>query len=181
MIDKFNLNPKSELNISYTIKTKTLSSSYIKVWLFEHDEIWDDNFWDIIISTSKYNCWWDNDIFRSTAAKAYEKWIKYEKCDESILPEELAKNDIDVNKNWIPDYIDELKDSSISNIDSLKDYANTALNEYNNSIVLESPENIFDDLDNLNNSVDNISWEIDNLIQWFGCWFGWWSCFWITC
>ncbi len=190
MIDKFNLKPKNQIKLTYNLRTKNLKASYIKAWLFEKDEAWDDEFWDIIVSNSKYNCGWDSDIFRSTWSKSYEKGIKYEKCDQSVLPEELAKNDIDKDNNWIPDYIDELKKASQndqisdSNIETLKNYSKNALKNHNASALKnykqsshKSWESLLDSLDDINTNVDKLSWEIDNLIQWFGCWFWWWSCF----
>jgi hypothetical protein len=44
-------------------------------------------------------------------ARTYEKGTK-KLVDNSVLPEELQKNAIDLNKNGIPDYIDELIASS---------------------------------------------------------------------
>ncbi len=43
----------------------------------------------------------------SPLARNYEKGTK-KFTDNSKLPEELAKNSIDVDKNGIPDYVDDL-------------------------------------------------------------------------
>ena len=174
-INEFNLLPGQTTSITYNLKTKVLSYSHIKVWIFENWEAWYDEFGDIIVSASKYNCGWSVDIFRSLSARSYLKWIIAEKCDESSLPEEIAESDIDVNDNGIPDYIDELQNDN----DKLEDFKDEVYEDLGNPNETEEYKSIFERMWDLNQRVDEISYDLDSLIQWFWCGFGWWSCFWL--
>ena len=62
--------------------------------------------------------------------RSYEKGTKKFK-DTSVLPEELQKNAIDLDKNEIPDYIDELIKSGKGDMSLLKNYSNDQLAKYN--------------------------------------------------
>ena len=114
LIDWIDLKPLEEIIIKYNLSTKSIKYWYLNVWLHEKGEIWDDKYWDIIVSLSKYNCWWNNDIFKSIWKRSYKKWIQKEKCDESEIPEELVRNNTDKNNDWVPDYIENLQKTNVS-------------------------------------------------------------------
>ncbi len=186
MVDKFSLNPQEEINITYRVSTKALNFGSIEVGLFEKDEAWDDSFWDVRVSSSNNSCGWEWEIFRSNSQKSYQKWAQTQSCDNSPIPEELARNDVDTNNNWIPDYIDELNDDSDdlilddsyeTNNNALTEYAQEALKDYSDSRKINADDDIFDMIGKINSKVDSVSADLDNLIQWFWCWFGWWNCF----
>ncbi len=63
-------------------------------------------------------------------ARSYEKGSK-NFIDNSVLPDSLAKNAIDLDKNGIPDYIDELIKSGKEGTSLLKTYSDTQLGIYN--------------------------------------------------
>ena len=73
--------------------------------------------------------------------RSYQKGTKTF-VDNSILPDSLAQNAIDLNKNGIPDYIDALIASGKGDPTLLKNYANTQLNQYTTNALANSvPKN----------------------------------------
>ncbi len=190
LIEWIKLKPNEVFELTYNLKTKLFKFWYIEVWLFEKWEIWDDLYWDIIFKNNEQNCSQTVDIFRSIDKRSYEKWIKQPECDENKLklPEQLDNPDDDWN--WIPDYIDDLlKAKQDNNIDLLKDYANSKLNdtlEDSDNDWLPDNEDLNPDfwesndlmswLDRLNEDIDKISEWIDKIMEWLGCWFWWGSC-----
>lgn len=63
-------------------------------------------------------------------ARNYEKGTR-KLVDRSKLPEELQKNAIDLDKNGIPDYIDELIESGKGDVSLLQKYSEMELSKYN--------------------------------------------------
>jgi len=182
MIEDFNIPSGWEIKITYNVKTRALAYWNIKVWLFEKGELWDDKYGDILLSSSKNNCWGDSDIFKSINERSYKKWLKKQSCDESQLPEELAKNDIDEDWNWIPDYIDDLTPENPeapteAEVATMAEYAKTSMADYWEENKVEEETNIYYEVESINDKIDDLSSDVENLIDWFGCWFGWWSCF----
>lgn len=169
LIDSFSLFPWETLKLKYLSKTKQIEYWYLKVWLFENEELWDDIYWDIILSKDNKNCSDAVSIFRSTSAREYEEWSKTPSCDSDAikLPSSIEKNSLDNDNNWVPDYIDML--SNPNNINELKDYSEYHLNEFNNS----SEYNNWNTLDAQINSALETA---DNIIDSISCWFWAWSC-----
>ena len=72
-------------------------------------------------------------IWRSeNALRSYAKGNK-SFADNSMLPEELQKNSVDLDKNGVPDYIDDLVKSATSGGDSsvAQKYSQDKLRSYN--------------------------------------------------
>jgi hypothetical protein len=172
-INKFSLSPNEEIKISYKMKTKPLSFWYLQVWLFESDELGDDNFWDIIVKANNQNCGWDVTIFRSQSYKTYNKWIKTPTYDKNAtkLPKQIEKNAKDDNKNNIPDYIDDLLGNFGLNNDVIKDFAKNLLIDLIKDLNDFSREN-----ETVEQKIDAALLRIDALTMWLSCGFGWWSC-----
>ncbi len=191
LVDEFSLDPNETAIIKYELRTLPIKYWNLKVGLFEKWEVWDDEYWDIILSWDNKNCSNPVEIFRSIDKRAYLKWVQEPKCDVNKLelPNDLKNNSIDADKNWVPDYIDEIA----NNVNKQKDYWQKKLDEINYDSDKDwrpdfedkspafsnedSEDNFMDALNEINSSVDEISESIDKLIEWFGCWFGWGSCF----
>lgn len=191
MIDHFDLAPSETITLEYDLETQSFLIGYIKAWLFEKWELWDDSYGDIIVKNSWKNCWEENTIYRSTTQTTYEKWRQSPTCDEnkSTLPEEAEKNSTDTDNNWVPDYIDALKVNNWQNEDFLS-YSKEKLNAINfdsdwdwvpdtNDINEDYNEDNWDLLGSLNNFTDSsmktLNW-VEKMINWLGCWFGNASC-----
>ncbi len=173
--------------IYYEVKTRALKHSLLEVWLFEKGEVWDDEYWDIIIKPDNKNCSNPVNIFRSIAARDYNEGTKKPVCDENKikLPDELEQNTFDSDGNGIPDYIDEL--SNTWSTDNLKEYSEEKLEEINTDSDNDGLPDMNDSF-NMDGSitVDLWSWMwwidsaldwIDNLLTTLSCWFGSASCF----
>ena len=132
LLKDFELNSAEELKITYKLKVKPISYSYMEVWLFEKWELWDDKYGDIIVKKDNKNCSEPVDFFRSLWSREYKKDTKIPSCDENKikLPSEIEKNSIDLNNNQIPDYIDRLTNKN--NTQVIKDYSEKELNKLNN-------------------------------------------------
>ncbi len=191
LIDWFSLKPKEELKINYNLRTNNFKIGYIKVWLFEKWELWDDKYGDIIYKENWENCSKKVIIYRSIAARKYQKWEKAPSCwNTNNLKEDKDTENIDKNNNWIPDYIDKLlNDSKSWNTDDIKNFAHKKLQEqYKDSdddwipdFEDKSPDysddnSLSSSLDKINEEVDKISAWMDKIIEWFGCGFWWGSC-----
>ena len=190
MVDNFSLKPQEIIKITYDLRVLPLNYSYLQVGLFEEGELWDDDYWDILLKSSNENCAENTSIYRSIAVRSYSKWIKSLSCDESKLklPWDLEKNKIDTDGNGVPDYIDKL--ANPDDTSDIQDYAKDALDDINkdsdndglpdyddDTILYNSEEwDILSSLNNINEKVDEISQDIDLLVEWLSCWFGWWSC-----
>jgi len=179
LINNFTLAPWAENKIKYKLKTPSLSYWTIKVWLFEKDEAGDDLFWDIIVKKDNKNCSDNSKIYRSIAKRNYSDLGDKElQCDSNKmkLPDEIEdakKINIDEDENWIPDYIDELK----NNPEKAAEYAQEELDKLNSEEISNSNNNKdLTSLDKINEKVDEYVEDLDNLIEWFACGFGGWSC-----
>ena len=108
LIDEIDLAAWESMQLQYVIRMQPVTFWNIKAWLLAPEwEVWDDNFWDIIINPDDQNCSQTVDIFRSIGARAYRKGLSEPKCDPQKLklPDILEKNKIDINpKNGVPDF-----------------------------------------------------------------------------
>jgi len=179
LINNFTLVPWAENKIKYKLKTPSLSYWNIKVWLFEKGEIWDDIYWDIIVKKDNKNCSDNSKIYKSIAKRRYGNLTNKElECDSNKMKlpteiEEAKKITTDNDKNWIPDYIDELK----NNPEKAKEYAKSELDKFNNEEIDDSnKDKDLTSLDKINEKVDEYVEDLENLIEWFACGFGGWSC-----
>ncbi len=178
VIDNFSLVPGWTITINYETKTKALKYGYLKVWLFEKGELWDDFYGDIIIKKNNQNCSQPQTILKSQTKRTYTQWVKEVSCDENknALPDEIEKNTEDSDNNGIPDYIDNLTDPN--NIDAQAEYAKNALADVNKWAVSEFDDspNIVWDLSEMNANIDETLDKVDNILQGFSCGFWWWGC-----
>ncbi len=182
MVDEFSLASNEEITINYSVKTRSISYWYIDVWLFEKWEWGDDLYGDVLLKNNEENCWEELEIFRSTSARSYQKWLKQPVCDDPV-PEELSRNDLDEDWNWVPDYIDELTWSK----EALEEYSEEQLWDlYKDSDWDWLPDeddlfnwwwNISVDLWSLGEDIDSWLDGVQNIINWMSCWFNNWACF----
>ncbi len=184
------LAPWEEAIISYELKVLPIKFGNIEVGLFEKDEVWDDEYWDILLKQSEKNCGKTLDIYRSESARSYAKGLAEPFCDESKweLPwiyEELSRDD---NGNGIPDYIEEIQWT----LDGRRQFMQDQLNRLNadrdgDGIVDREDgapdinnafwwDDFMSDLWNFDRSVDALSSEADNILEWLSCWFWWGEC-----
>lgn len=189
LVNNFSLAPGQEMRMTYYLNTLPIKHSFIQVWLFEPGEIWDDQYWDILLKRDEQNCWENSRIYQSQGARSYLEKIKIPNCDAGKiqLPDELVQNQIDTNKNWIPDYIDELQ----TNDAALAAYSKTELDNLNFDTDWdwipdredEAPNynnddgGLLDSLDNINSITKDISEQLDTFVDWLWCWFWGWACF----
>lgn len=108
------------------------------VGLLEKGEVGDDIYGDISLSPNNM-CGGDLIMWRSVPPypRSYEKGSK-QFIDNAVLPDSLAQNAIDVNKNGIPDYIDTLIASGKGDMSLLKTYSNTQLAQYSANALSNS-------------------------------------------
>lgn len=201
MIDDFNLEVGETFTLSAKLLTAPISYGYIQVWLFENDEVWDDDKWDIFYSTSHESCWETKVLFRSCWVDSnnnniddcnesdikpwYIEWNKTPKCNDANieLPDNISENVQDNNTNWIPDYIENLTNWSR---EEQSIYAESVQNDlYTDSDwdgipdyedFTDSSNDFLSNLEDIEDNVDHILIWIDNLIQWLSCGFGWGWC-----
>lgn len=182
LIDGFSLSWNETITIKYSWLVKPLKYSQMQVWLFEKWESWDDNYWDIILKDTIENCWTPVEIFRSVSTRLYNKWLKNPVCDNTPLPEELQKNTLDTDWNWVPDYIDNLT----NNVEALRDYSKETLSKMFSDM---DNDGIPDDEDSFNfnwaltldlwttwSSIDSWLDNIQNFVNALSCWFNNGSC-----
>lgn len=180
----FVLNPGQKISLKIPLTTRSFQAWYIEVGLFEAGEPWDDVYGDIAYKTKKEACWAPSKIWRSIAEREYQEWVKEIKC-ESTLPDDLAKNQIDLDGNGIPDYIDEL----MKWWENFQKYAEDELSKLLQdtdwdgipddedwSPYFNDNEDFLWSLDTINATVDDIVGGMDALMRWFSCGFGGWSC-----
>ena len=168
-IESMTLNPWDEIKIEYTLLTRPIEFWYLEAWLFEKWELWDDSFGDIIMKKDYRNCSHPVEIFRSIESRTYRIWLKVPSCNEdaAALPPEIEPNTIDINENWIPDYIDELRDQE--NEEARMDYANSSL-----EVINEIDD--YDDTRSVEEKIDAALDKTEDFMQWLSCWFGWGWC-----
>lgn len=128
--------PSETITIQYLVTATPVTFGKIQVGLLEGGESGNDTYGDISLSPNNM-CGANLIIWRSIQpySRTYEKGTKVF-VDNSVLPEELQKNAIDLNNNGIPDYIDELnasaealKNGGESTV--LSNYASEALANFN--------------------------------------------------
>ncbi len=190
LIKWINLKPWQSFSLTYNLKTRRFSFGYIKVWLFEKWEVWDDLYWDIIVKKNQSNCSQNVSIFRSIWKRSYQKWIKQPSCNSNKLKLPKQLDNPDKNHNWIPDYLDTIiNDAQNWKTDKLQDYAKNKLDnlylDSDNDWLPDSEdlspaywnsEDLSDNLNKINQKVDEISAWIDKIMDWLSCWFWGWSC-----
>ncbi|MCH2188381.1 hypothetical protein MK079_00960 [Candidatus Gracilibacteria bacterium] len=159
-VDRLNLRAGQATSFTYRTTTLPLQYGHIQVGYFEDGELGDDSFGDILFKQNNQNCGQIVDIFRSQSSRGYARGHTNPQCseDDLALPDEIAKNAVDLDQNGIPDYIDELYEQATGDPTSsiLTDFAQTELNKLNSDIRdEESPLE-----------------EIENLIQSLSCGFG---------
>lgn len=100
--------PGESIKIQYLVSATPSAFGKMGVGLLEKGESGDDIYGDISLSPNNM-CGGELMMWRSVEpyARSYEKGVK-KFTDRSELPEELRKNTIDLDKNGIPDYVDEL-------------------------------------------------------------------------
>jgi len=124
--------PMEVVQIRYIVTATPVAFGKMGVGLLEKGEAGDDIYGDISLAPNNM-CGGELMMWRSleSAVRTYEKGTK-KFVDNSVLPEELAKNAIDEDENGIPDYIDELiKSGNGGDIDILKQYSDDELAKYN--------------------------------------------------
>lgn len=177
LIDGFSLNSNESITINYTWVVKPLKYWYMQVWLFEKWEAWDDSYWDIILKDDLKNCSAPVEIFRSTSTRLYNKWIKNPSCDNSQLPDDIAKNAIDTDNNWVPDYIDNLTKNTADLSKYSKDTLSNLFQDSDKDWIPNDEDSftlshdITLDLWSTWKSVDSwLDW-LQSIVNWLSCWF----------
>ncbi|MCD5380636.1 VCBS repeat-containing protein, partial [Candidatus Gracilibacteria bacterium] len=188
LVDGIDLAAGESITIKYTLRVLPITFGDIKLGLFEEGTAGDDLYGDIIIKADNQNCSQDVDIFKSLdALREYsEKEKTAPKCDPEKLklPGDLDKNNVDLDQNGVPDYIDAITDD----LDKQKDFANDTFDEMQEDRDGDGIPDHEDDtpdfnanelggvLGDYNESVDDMSAGIDTMIEGFGCGFGGDSC-----
>lgn len=179
-----------KLKLSLVLKTLPFDYWNIEVWLFEWWEEWDDDFWDIIFKVNKKSCEDPYSIYRSTSDREYEKWSRTPTCELWTL-NDLDKNQIDEDENWIPDYLDEIIKSWTTNGEAFQNFSQDAINDLlkdsdsdwipdrdDITPYYSSDEDFMWSLWSVDSFVEQMSDWIDHIMAWMSCWFGWGSCIW---
>ena len=180
-LNRFTLGNWETLTIKYSWVSRKLVHTTLRVWLFEKWEPWDDPYGDIIVDDLNINCWVPLGIYKSIAARQYQKSTVQAQCDTSKLPSEVSKLWQTSSSGWLPSKVEELK----NNVSSAQQYSSSEMSKFTSD---KDKDWIYDDNDNY--SWDSISWWIDNLAQkisdaldnaenfldWLSCWFNNGSC-----
>lgn len=181
--DNFSINPWDTATIVYNLVMPNVSFWLITVGVLEKN----DSFWDIALNPTSW-CWDDQIIWASVAEKTYKKW-KRKFQDTSKLPDQIEKNKVDEDGNWIPDYIDELNWSW----SLIQQFAKEQLSDFNkdtnNNWIPDKDEASWNNVFTYNwagwnvemtwlnvSNLDMIDSVIDTVVNWLGCWFWWWAC-----
>ncbi len=173
--------PGQELTLRVSLTTKAFEYGHIDVWFFNDDT----EHGDIIFKDKDENCWVEVWLYKSVAVRGYEKTIHAPSC-ENNLPDELSENALDADGNGVPDYIDELLNSTWSHLE----YANDQLAEFNKDSDGDgipdrddpspwydsSRDDFMNSLDLIDFNTNKIMQGIDTILAGLSCWFGWWSC-----
>ena len=191
LVDSYSIPIDWELVLEYETEVLEYKMWFIKVWLFEKDEVWDDEFWDIIFKNDENNCWEEYDIYRSISVRDYKHWTKAPSC-KAELPDVLKWNDLDVDGNQIPDKYDELIKSALEEEEDskFKEFSKEGLDllskdsdwdwipdlEDNSPFQNDNETWLMNNLDKFNEKAEKVVDNIEFAIQGFWCWFGWWSC-----
>jgi len=198
VVDGFSLDPGEETVIRFELEALPFNYGHIQVGLYEAWELGDDVYGDILIKDDYENCWWEADIYRSTAVRSYEKWVTAPSCNEADVDiwNNFPELDDD-NNNGIPDYLENLLEEDAqwnivptSDNAALQDYANEVLDDFrtdsdgdgipdddDSAPNTDSATDFMWALENINEAIDDISGEIDTLIEWLSCGFWGGSCF----
>ena len=123
--------PGDTIRIHYLVTATPTALGDMRVGLLEKKETGDDIYGDISIAPNNI-CGGNLIMWRSIPSfpRNYEKGNK-QFADNSVLPDSLSQNAIDLDSNGIPDYIDELIKSGKGDMALLKEYSNTQLGIYN--------------------------------------------------
>lgn len=130
--------PGETIKIQYLMTAIPAAFGVMGVGLLEKGEAGDDIYGDISLSPNNI-CGGDLMMWRSVEPylRSYQKGSKTF-VDNSVLPDSLAQNAIDLNKNGIPDYIDTLIASGKGDASLLKTYSNTQLAQYSANAINNS-------------------------------------------
>ncbi len=191
LIDSYSLASNSDLIIEYETEVLEYKMWFIKVWKFEKDEVWDDEYWDIIFKNDENNCWEDYSIYRSISSREYKEGTKQAKC-EAELPDAMKWNKTDADWNSIPDKYDDLINSALDDDENSK--FKKFSEEWLDNLVKDSDwdwipdledsspykndddSNMLNNLDKFTQQAEKAVDDLEFMIQGFWCWFGWWSC-----
>ena len=173
--------PGQTINLQLDLDTNYFTYWYIQAGDFNKD----DKELDIIFKPDYRSCWSTYDMYKSKWNRNYKSSEEELTCS-SELPENVSKNAVDTDNNWVPDYVDKLANWTNSDIQS---YASWALDDLyqdsdwdwiadNQDISpdFNSSQDFMDSLDKINETTDEILTWIDIITQWLWCWFGWGSC-----
>lgn len=186
--------PGETVKIRYLVTATPAAFGKMSVGLLEKGEAGDDIYGDISLSPNNI-CGGELIMWRSVPPfpRSYEKGKKKFR-DNSELPEELRKNSIDLDKNGVPDYIDELVKSGKSDDTSLlQKYSQAELDKYNidsnkngvpdrgdskgSQVVAYNPNRGSIEIGGLSSgNVEAINGQIDELVRGLGCGFGGGAC-----
>lgn len=194
--DFANIAPGETIKIQYMLTATPTAFGEMKVGLLEKGEAGDDKYGDISLSPNNM-CGGELMMWRSKAnnsplpegcsegvecSRNYEKGTK-KFVDKSELPEELKKNAVDLDKNGIPDYIDELmKSGKNGDTAPLQQYSNEQLGKYNadadknnvpdrgdskgTKVIAYNPSNRNIEIGGLNSmNIDAIDSQIDSVVR----------------
>lgn len=182
--DFANIAPEETIKIQYMVTATPTAFGEMKVGLLEKGEAGDDKYGDISLSPNNM-CGGDLMMWRSVEPypRSYEKGTK-KLADHSELPGDLQKNSVDLDKNGIPDYIDELLKSGKpgGNTDALKQYSAEQMAKLNvdtnkngipdrgdskgKSVVAYNPSNRNIEVAGLNSqNIEAIDSQIDTMVR----------------
>ncbi|MBW7954446.1 VCBS repeat-containing protein [Candidatus Gracilibacteria bacterium] len=171
-LKSLNLSPGETLTLNISLDTNYFEYGFIDAGIFDTTT----PHGDIIFKDKNENCGQEYLLYKSIAVRDYEKTIKTPTC-EGDLPGDLEQNSVDLNKNGIPDYIDDLMNSgSGGNIDKLKDYAQENLDKVNSDVSRDDEDDFMNNLDKINNNVDDILVDVDTILAGLSCGFGGGGC-----
>ncbi len=198
LIDEFFLDAWEELTIEIDLEVLAVSYAHIEAWLFESGEVGDDNYGDVRVRQSEYNCWDDAEVYRSEWSKEYSLAQSQTSCEEGHDMWEEYSQFQDSNQNDIPDYLEGVLTTD-QNGTIIPSDDQEALNEYIQQVsvdmfqdsdgdgIMDSDDSmdntpssswgILWSFEKLNEGIDEVSAGIDELIQWLSCGFGGGSCF----
>ncbi|MBP8016521.1 VCBS repeat-containing protein, partial [Candidatus Gracilibacteria bacterium] len=185
VFENLSLDSNETIEINYLLDFTPSAFGKVTVGLLNKKDIYGD-----IGLNPNNECGATQIIYESNKSR---ECIKGEqKCENnSELPPELQKNTIDKDNNGIPDYIDQLNDTS--NTGALKKYSEEALDEYNKDLntngIPDREDKAGDKLFGLDSSslgitdgglnsanIDAINSQIDDTVKGLGCGFGGGSC-----
>lgn len=182
-VNTLSLQPGKSIYLWLFLDTNAFQYWYIEAGLFNDQT----NHWDIIFKTKNENCWKPFNLYKSTALRDLEKFETAWVC-KNELPDSIKDNAVDVDDNWVPDYIDKLVNWDPAS-SWLVDYAKDKLGNFNKdtdqdglvdreemSPGMSNEEDFMNSLGSVNVNVDKIMAWIDVILDGLSCWFWWPGC-----